>query len=55
MVERVDFYSDDEYEQALALEEAWYREEQARREYEQEYAYHEYLQGLREAYDETYS
>lgn len=43
MIERVDYYSDAEYEQALVLEEDWYREEQARRDYEQEYAYQEYL------------
>ena len=43
MVERVDYYSDAEFEQALALEEEYYKEEQAFRDYEQEYAYQEYL------------
>lgn len=43
MVERVDYYSNDEYEQALALEENWYKEEQALKEYEQDYLYLEYL------------
>jgi hypothetical protein len=43
MVERVDYYSDDEYEQALAWEEESYKEEQARDEYEREYAYLEYI------------
>ena len=47
MVERVDYYSDDEYEQALAWEEEWYKEEQAQADYEQEYAqwcaFQEYL------------
>ena len=43
MVERCDFYSDEEYEQALALEEECYKEEQAREEYERECAYQEYL------------
>lgn len=46
MVERVDYYSDADFEQALALEEEWYKEEQAFRDYEQEYAYQEYLQKL---------
>ena len=44
MVERVDFYSEDEYEQAIALEEEWHKEEQAKRQYEEECAYQEYLQ-----------
>ena len=43
MVERVDYYSDDEYEQALAWEEEWYKEEQARDEYERECAYLDYI------------
>ena len=43
MVERVDYYSDAEYEQALAFEEEWYKEEQAIRDYEQAYAYQEYI------------
>ena len=46
MVERVDFYSDDEYKQVLALEEAWYKEEQARETYEQEHAYQEYIKNI---------
>lgn len=43
MVERVDYYSDDEYEQALAWEEEFYKEEQARDEYAQWCAFQEYL------------
>lgn len=43
MVERVDYYSDNDFEQALAFEEEWYKEEQAIREYEQECAYQEYI------------
>lgn len=43
MVERVDYYSDDEYQQALTWEEEWYKEEQARVDCEQECAYQEYL------------
>lgn len=43
MVERVDYYSDADFEQALVFEEELYKEEQALREYEQECAYREYL------------
>jgi hypothetical protein len=43
MVERVDYYSDEEFQQALQWEEAWYQEQQALTEYEKEYAYQEYL------------
>jgi hypothetical protein len=43
MVERVDFYSEDEYQQALQWEEAQYKEQQALAEYEAEYVYQEYL------------
>ena len=43
MVERVDYYSDEEYQQALQWEEAWYKEQQALADYEEEYAYQEYL------------
>ena len=43
MIERVDYYSDDEYKQALAWEEEFYKEEQAREEYVQECAFQEYL------------
>ncbi len=43
MVERVDYYSDEEYQQALQWEEAWYKEQQALAEYEAEHAYQEYL------------
>ena len=43
MVERVDYYSDADFEQALALEEEWYKEEQAREDFERECAYLEYL------------
>lgn len=43
MVERVDYYSDEEFQQALQWEEAWYREQQALDEYEKECAYQEYL------------
>ena len=43
MVERVDYYSDAEYEQALAWEEEFFKEEQARADYERECAYHEYI------------
>lgn len=43
MVERVDFYSDDEYQQALQWEEEQCKEQQALAEYEAEYAYQEYL------------
>lgn len=46
MVERVDYYSDADFEQALAFEEEWYKEEQALIDYEQEYAYQEYPQEL---------
>ena len=43
MVERVDYYSDEEYQQALQWEEAWYKEQQALADYEEVYAYQEYL------------
>lgn len=43
MVERVDFYSDDEYQQALQWEEEQYKEQQALVEYETELAYQEFL------------
>ena len=43
MVERVDYYSDEEFQQALQWEENWYKEQQALAEYEKEYAYQEYL------------
>ena len=43
MVERVDFYSDDEYQQALQWEEEQYKEQQALAEYEAECAYQKYL------------
>lgn len=46
MVERVDYYSDDEYTQALAWEEEWYKEEQAQADYEQEHAYQEYIKNI---------
>ena len=45
MVERCDFYSDEEYQQMLSLEEEFYKEEQAKREYEEECAYQEYIKG----------
>ena len=43
MAERCDFYSDEEYQQYLAFEEEHYKEEQAKKEYEEECAYQEYL------------
>ena len=43
MAERCDFYSDEEYQQYLAFEEERYKEEQAKKEYEEECAYQEYL------------
>lgn len=43
MVERVDYYSDEEYQQALQWEESWYKEQRALANYEEEYAYQEYL------------
>ena len=43
MIERVDYYSDDEYAQALAWEEEFYKEEQARAAYEQECSYLDYI------------
>ena len=43
MVERVDFYSDDEYQQALQWEEEQFKAQQALSEYEVECAYQEYL------------
>ena len=36
MAERCDFYSDEEYQQYLAFEEEHYKEEQAKKEYEEE-------------------
>lgn len=43
MVERVDYYSDEEFQQALQWEENWHKEQQALSEYEKELAYQEYL------------
>jgi hypothetical protein len=43
MIERVDFYSDDEYQQALQWEEEYFKEQQALAEYEAELAYQEFL------------
>lgn len=43
MAERCDFCSDEEYQQYLAFEEEHYKEEQAKKEYEEECAYQEYL------------
>lgn len=43
MVERVDYYSNADFEQALVLEEDWYKEEQSFSEYQQEQEYLEYL------------
>lgn len=45
---RCDFYSDEEYQQALAWEEEQYKEQLALEKYEQECAYQDYL---REVYD----
>ena len=38
MAERVDFYSDEEYQQALAWEETQWRQQQEEREAEEEHA-----------------
>lgn len=43
MVEKVDYYSDEEFQQALQWEENWYKEQEALLECEKEYAYQEYL------------
>ena len=43
MVERCDFYSDDEYQQALQWEEEQYKQQIAMEEYEKEVAYSEFL------------
>lgn len=43
MVERCDFYSDDEYQQALQWEEEQYKQQRVMEEYQQEVAYQEYL------------
>lgn len=45
---RCDFYSDEEYQRALAWEEEQYKHQLALEEYEQECAYQEYL---REVYN----
>ena len=43
MVERCDFYSDDEYQQALQWEEEQYKQQRMIEEYQREVAYAGYL------------
>lgn len=43
MVERCDFYSDDEFQQALELEEYYWLEQLAILEAEESYAYNTYI------------
>lgn len=48
MFERCDFYSDEEYQQALQWAEEQHKEQLALEEYKQECAYQEYLKELKD-------